>query len=86
MKGLVTISGIARQDGSYPAKFLVSQGCEVHGIVRPVASADATCHLSRLDAIGSRIFLQRAKVGGTFIFPLRRIVSVAREAAVHVSG
>jgi GDP-D-mannose dehydratase len=70
MKGHVTIPSIARQDGSYPAEFLFSQGYEVYGIVRCGTLADATRHLSRLDAIRNRTFLQ----------------GVAKEAAVHVSG
>ena len=41
------ITGIAGQDGSYPAEFLLSKGYEVHGIIRR-ASAFNT---SRIDHI-----------------------------------
>ena len=34
------ITGITGQDGSYLAEFLLSEGYEVHGIVRRVAIED----------------------------------------------
>jgi len=40
LKRKALITGITGQDGSYLAEFLLSKGCEVHGMVRHVASED----------------------------------------------
>ena len=42
------ITGITGQDGSYLAEHLLSQGYEVHSIVRRVALEDPTHHLWRI--------------------------------------
>ena len=49
------ITGISGQDGSYLAEHLLSQGYEVHGIVRRVALEDPTHHLWRLLPIADRL-------------------------------
>ena len=49
------ITGITGQDGSYLAEHLLSQGYEVHGIVRKVALEDPTHHLWRLLPIADRL-------------------------------
>jgi GDPmannose 4,6-dehydratase len=49
------ITGITGQDGSYLAEHLLSQGYEVHGIVRRVALEDPTHHLWRLLPIADRL-------------------------------
>jgi len=41
------ITGITGQDGSYLAEFLLSQGYEVHGIIR----GDSTFNTHRIDHI-----------------------------------
>jgi len=58
----VLISGITGQDGSYLAEFLVSKGCEVHGIVRRVAIEDPEHRLTRLEGIRSQIKLHAASL------------------------
>ena len=49
------ITGITGQDGSYLAEHLLSQGYEVHGIVRKIALEDPTHHLWRLLPIADRL-------------------------------
>ena len=49
------ITGITGQDGSYLAEHLLSQGYEVHGIVRRVALEDPTHHLWRLLPFADRL-------------------------------
>ncbi|MEM7233752.1 MAG: GDP-mannose 4,6-dehydratase [Planctomycetota bacterium] len=44
------ITGITGQDGSYLAEHLLSEGYEVHGMVRRVALEDPTRRMSRLSA------------------------------------
>lgn len=56
------ITGITGQDGSYLAEYLLSQGYEVHGLVRRVALEDARHRLSRLSAIRDRIHLHAASL------------------------
>lgn len=56
------ITGITGQDGSYLAEFLLSQGYEVHGIVRRVAVEDPEHRLSRLRHILDKIVLHPASL------------------------
>ena len=51
------ITGITGQDGSYLAEFLLSQGYDVHGIVRRTAIEDPQHRLWRLKDILDRISL-----------------------------
>lgn len=51
------ITGISGQDGSYLAEFLLSQGYEVHGLVRRVALEDPEIRLWRLQAILPQLHL-----------------------------
>ena len=51
------ITGITGQDGSYLAGHLLSQGYEVHGIVRRVALEDPTHHLWRILQIADLLHL-----------------------------
>src|ERR1700722_14119006 len=51
------ITGITGQDGSYLAEFLLTQGYEVHGIVRRVALEDPENRLKRLEAVRSQLHL-----------------------------
>jgi len=51
------ITGIAGQDGSYLAEFLLSKGYKVHGIVRRVAIEDPEYRLWRLRHILNKITL-----------------------------
>ena len=61
----VLITGITGQDGSYLAEFLLSKGCEVHGIIRRTS----TFNTSRIDHIyidphksGARLFLHHGDI------------------------
>lgn len=56
------IIGIAGQDGSYLAEYLIHQGYEVHGVVRKVALEDPSHRLWRLTKILSKIFLHSAHI------------------------
>ena len=56
------ITGITGQDGSYLAEFLLSQGYEVHGIVRRVALEDPAHRLWRILSIKDRLHLHAASL------------------------
>ena len=56
------LTGITGQDGSYLSEWLLSQGYEVHGIVRRVALEDPDHRLSRLREIRSRLRLHAASL------------------------
>ena len=56
------ITGITGQDGSYLAEFLLSQGYEVHGIVRRVAIEDPENRLWRIRNILDKIVLHPASM------------------------
>ena len=60
MKALIT--GISGQDGSYLAELLLSQGYEVHGIVRRTALEAPSRKLSNLQAIAERLVLHTASL------------------------
>lgn len=51
------ITGIAGQDGSYLAEYLVDLGYEVHGVVRQESLESATSHLLNLADVIERIHL-----------------------------
>ncbi|NQU74230.1 MAG: GDP-mannose 4,6-dehydratase [Candidatus Omnitrophica bacterium] len=55
MKKKALITGIAGQDGSYLAEFLLSKGYEIHGIVRRVAIEDPEYRLWRIRHILEKI-------------------------------
>jgi GDPmannose 4,6-dehydratase len=56
------ITGITGQDGSYLAEFLLSEGYEVHGIIRRIALEDPEHRLSRILTIRDRIHLHAASL------------------------
>jgi GDPmannose 4,6-dehydratase len=56
------ITGIAGQDGSYLAEFLLSKNYEVHGIVRRTALEDAIHKLSNLSRIKDKVTLHSASL------------------------
>lgn len=62
MRKKVLITGIAGQDGSYLAEFLLSKGYEVHGIVRRDALEDPVHRLWRINHIAERLNLHPASV------------------------
>ena len=57
MVQVALITGIAGQDGSYLAELLLSEGYEVHGIVRREALADKSNRLKNLENILDKINL-----------------------------
>ncbi|MCA8986495.1 MAG: GDP-mannose 4,6-dehydratase [Planctomycetaceae bacterium] len=70
------ITGITGQDGSYLAEYLLSQGYEVHGIVRRVALEDPSNRLVRLSSILEKLHLHSASLES---FPsLYRVISEVR--------
>jgi GDPmannose 4,6-dehydratase len=56
------ITGITGQDGSYLAEFLLSQGYEVHGIIRRVAFEDPEHRLWRIRHLLNRLILHAASL------------------------
>jgi GDPmannose 4,6-dehydratase len=56
------ITGITGQDGSYLAEFLLSEGYEVHGIVRRVAIEDPGHRLWRIRHIVDQVILHAASM------------------------
>ena len=56
------IIGIAGQDGSYLAEYLIEKGYEVHGVVRKVALEDPSHRLWRLLKNLNKIFLHSAHI------------------------
>ena len=54
------ITGIAGQDGSYLAEFLVEKGYEVHGAVTGVSIEDPVHRLWRLEKVRDRVTLHAA--------------------------
>jgi GDPmannose 4,6-dehydratase len=56
------ITGITGQDGSYLAELLLSNGYEVHGIVRRVALEDPENRLNRLEPVRSKLKLHAASL------------------------
>jgi GDPmannose 4,6-dehydratase len=56
------ITGITGQDGSYLAEHLLSQGYEVHGIVRRVALEDPERRFTRIAHLLDKITLQAASL------------------------
>jgi GDPmannose 4,6-dehydratase len=56
------ITGITGQDGSYLAEHLLSQGYEVHGIVRRVAFEDPIRRLARISSIVDDLHLHSASL------------------------
>jgi len=56
------LTGITGQDGSYLSEWLLSQGYEVHGIVRRVALEDPDHRLSRLKEVRDRLHLHAASL------------------------
>jgi GDPmannose 4,6-dehydratase len=57
MQKRALITGIAGQDGSYLAEFLLAQGYQVHGLVRRVALHDPDRHLARLAHLRDQLVL-----------------------------
>lgn len=56
------ITGITGQDGSYLTELLLSQGYEVHGIIRRVALEDPERRFSRIHYLVDRIHLHAASL------------------------
>jgi len=56
------ITGITGQDGSYLAEHLLSQGYEVHGLVRRVALEDPSRRFARISHLLDRITLHPASL------------------------
>src|SRR6202035_281207 len=56
------ITGITGQDGSYLAELLLSNGYEVHGMVRRVALEDPSRRLGRIESVFSKLRLHAASL------------------------
>lgn len=54
------ITGIAGQDGSYLAEFLLGKGYEVHGIIRKYSAEDKKLKLSRINHMLDKLILHEA--------------------------
>ena len=53
----VLITGIAGQDGSYLAEYLLAQGYEVHGLIRPSDDNEEDRSFWRIQSIRDKLFL-----------------------------
>jgi GDPmannose 4,6-dehydratase len=51
------ITGITGQDGSYLAEYLLAQGYEVHGLVRPNAGSEGDYYFWRIQSIQDQLIL-----------------------------
>jgi len=51
------ITGITGQDGSYLAEYLLAQGYEVHGLIRPNAGTEEDHSFWRIQSIRDKLFL-----------------------------
>lgn len=56
------ITGITGQDGSYLAEYLLSQGYEVHGVVRRIALEDPEHRFGRINHLNGKIHLHAASL------------------------
>jgi len=56
------ITGITGQDGSYLADYLLSQGYEIHGVVRRVAFEDAEHRFERIRHILDKVILHPGSI------------------------
>jgi len=84
----VLITGITGQTGSYLADFFVSEGCEVHGIVRRASSFNRSRieHLrSNSDIYGRRLFLHYSDLDDSTT--IRRILfKTEPDELYHLAG
>lgn len=62
MRKKALITGITGQDGSYLAEHLLSQGYEVHGLVRRVALEDPSRRFARISHLLDRVTLHPASL------------------------
>jgi GDPmannose 4,6-dehydratase len=79
------ITGITGQDGSYLAEFLLSEGYEVHGIVRRVAIEDPGHRLWRIRNIVDKVVLHAASME-SFASIFKVVDKVNPDECYHLSA
>jgi len=79
------ITGITGQDGSYLAELLLSQGYEVHGIVRRVALEDPIRRFSRIQHLLPQLKLHPASLE-SFASLFRVVSSVQFDECYHLAA
>ena len=79
------ITGITGQDGSYLAEILLSEGYEVHGIVRRVAIEDPGHRLWRIRHIVDRVVLHAASME-SFASIFKVVDKVRPDECYHLSA
>ncbi len=79
------ITGITGQDGSFLAEFLLSQGYEVHGIVRRVALEDPVRHLWRIRHLENKIVLHSGSLE-SYASLFRIVETVRPDECYHLAA
>lgn len=79
------ITGIAGQDGSYLAEFLLGKGYEVHGTIRRVAFEDPMHRLWRLRTVLDRVRLHSASLE-SFASLFRVVAEVKPDECYHLAA
>jgi len=79
------ITGIAGQDGSYLAEFLLRKGYEVHGTVRRVALEDPRGELWRIQGILDKITLHAASLE-SYASMFKVVASVRPDECYHLAA
>ena len=79
------ITGITGQDGSYLAEFLLSEGYDVHGVVRRVALEDPEHRLVRLSAVRGQVTLHAASLE-SFASVYHVVAKVAPDECYHLAA
>lgn len=84
-KRKVLITGITGQDGSYLAEFLLSQGYEVHGLVRHVSLEYPAQRLWRIQAILDRVTLHAGSLE-SYASLLKAVAAVQPDECYHLAA
>ena len=79
------ITGIAGQDGSYLAEFLLSKGYEVHGIVRRIAIEDAEHKLKNISHLLDKITLHTASLDNVLSL-IKTVRDVSPDECYHLAA
>ena len=79
------ITGIAGQDGSYLAEFLIEKGYEVHGLVRSPMTMEKSWLTGLEKACGSKLFLHNGNTNDLNVFPAL-IEQTKPDEVYHLAG
>jgi GDPmannose 4,6-dehydratase len=85
MKKKAIITGIAGQDGSYLAEFLLAKGYEVHGIVRRIAIEDSEHKLKNILHIIDKINLHVASLDNVLSL-IKKVKDIEPDELYHLAA